>query len=344
MSKRDYYEVLGVSREASVKDIKKAYRRIAKQHHPDVKPDDKESETIFKEAAEAYEVLSNSDTRTKYDRFGHAGEPNFSDASMEEMLRRFSRRRGGSRPVRKGQNLRVNLKLTLEEIFNGVNKKIKYKRTDKCSDCGGLSSPCKVCHGSGFIVEATQFGNHVFQTQMGCQTCHGSGQVKSETTNNCKTCDGLGLQVKEVPLEVEIPIGVRDGMTLIKDGGGHAVIGGQHGDIIIVITEKPHDIFIRNENDIRYNLKLTYTELVLGAKVDVPTIEGGKIRATIPPSSKVGSNLRIPSKGMKPLSQPQVETRGDMILRLDIEIPTNVSDEEKELLVKLEEIKNKVET
>jgi molecular chaperone DnaJ len=345
MAKRDYYEILGVSKTASDKEIKKAYRKIAKENHPDVKPDDKEAEELFKEAAEAYEILSDEQKKANYDRFGHQGQRmgghGFSEESMEDILRNFARQ---NRPTRKGQDLRINIKLSLEDILNGTKKKIKYKKLENCSSCGGLGSPCGTCHGMGSVIQTQRMGNHVFQTQTTCPTCRGTGQVPSDSTRKCGKCKGQAVTPTEVQIEIEIPQGVKDGMQLVQEGGGHATFAGVDGNLVVIITEKQHENFIRSENDLKVNLKLSYSQLVLGCKVDVPTIDGGMIRATIPPHSKVGDNLRIPEKGMKPLQGPYFAgiTRGDMILIIGIEIPKNISDEERELLEKLEELKNKV--
>lgn len=343
MSKRDYYEILGVNKDASESDIKKAYRKIAKEHHPDVKPDNKESEQIFKEAAEAYEILSDSQKRANYDQFGHGNQrPNhgggFGDMSMEDILRSFGYNGGGQR-IKRGQDLRLNIKLTLEEIYNGTTKKIKYKKLSKCGECHGDIITCNICGGSGMIVRTRNLGSHIMQESMICGSCKGVGSHKSHKIMGCQTCNKRGLVEEEIIIDIDIPSGVHDGMTLVHEGGGHATLGGVEGNVIVMITQLPHETFIRNLNDLKVNLNLSYTQLVLGSKVEIPTIEGGKIRVTIPPHTKVGHNMIINGKGLKVLNSPM---RGDMVLVLGIEIPKTISDDERELLEKLDELKNKV--
>jgi len=341
MSKRDYYTVLGVERNATEKEIKKAYRTLAKENHPDVKPNDAKAEELFKEAAEAYEVLSDSGKKAQYDQFGHTGNQRQQQShGYEDILKDFMGRQQGRRPVRKGADLRINIKLELEEMFSGEHKKIKYRKMNVCTPCNGKGGHktdiCDTCRGLGSIFRTRTFGNHVIQEQSHCPTCQGAGERISDT---CKTCNGGGLVSEEVLLDIDIPAGVTDGMRLIQEGGGHGIKDGVNGDVVILLTQKPHKLFNRSGNDLKYNLKLSYSQLILGDKVEVPTIEGGKIRVTIPPHSNVGDNLRVPNKGMNILN---ANRRGDMTLTLLIIIPKTVTDEEKELLNKLDELQNKV--
>ena len=342
MAKRDYYEILGINKNATDKEIKKAYRTLAKENHPDVKPDDKKAENLFKEGAEAYEHLSDSNKKATYDQFGHREKGQGNHSGYGDIFRGFANR---SQPKRKGQNLRVNVKLTLEEIFSGAVKKIKYKRMSICSPCDGKGGhkveTCDMCKGVGSIFRRRQLGQHVLQEQATCHMCQGGGE---KITDTCDACVGGGLVAEEITIDIEVPVGVQDGMQMIQDNGGHGIKGGINGDLVIILTEIPHKIFSRNINDLKYTSKLSYTQLVLGDKIEIPTIDGGKIRVTIPPYSKVGDNLRIPTKGLIPVKGPYYagDTRGDMKIELSIEIPTEISDEEKELLKKLEEIKNKV--
>lgn len=343
MSKRDYYEILGVSRNATESEIKKAYRKLAKDNHPDVKPNDKAAEELFKLGAEAYEVLSNPEKKASYDQFGHQRQtaqpnPNGHFYDMDEIIRNFTGQ--NRRSVIKGQDIRINLTLTLEEMFTGVNKTIKYKKFVVCNPCNGKGGHtvniCKTCQGSGQLIIEQQFGPHLIQQHVQCHVCNGKGETISDI---CKTCNGGGLNNTEVLLNLAIPAGVSDGSSQISEGGGHAIKGGIDGNVIIVLTQKNHVFFTRNNNDIKLNVKLSYTQLVLGDKVEVPTIEGGKIKVTIPPFSKVGDNLRVSKKGMSIINSTN---RGDMLLILSIDIPTSVTEEEKELLRKLDDLKNKV--
>jgi len=340
MAKRDYYEVLGVSKTASEKEIKKAYRTIAKENHPDVKPDDKAAEEVFREAAEAYETLSDKDKKNNYDRFGHQGAQRVKGRQdMEDMMREmFGNQR---QQVRKGESLRLNLKMSLEEMFSGAKKTLKYAKQVVCKPCNGKGGHnvkgCGVCKGSGMMFRNIRMGNQMFQEQSTCQSCRGTGEMISDI---CKNCKGAKTISKTNTLEVDIPSGVMDGMQIISEGGGHETPNGHNGDVMVVLTQLSHNTFIRSGNDLKVNLKLSYTQLVLGDKIEIETIEGGKIRATIPPYSNVDDNLRIPNKGMNILhSNGQ---RGDMIIILSVSVPTEVSDEEKELLEKLQDIQNKV--
>jgi molecular chaperone DnaJ len=342
MAKRDYYKVLGIDRNASENEIKKAYRKLAKENHPDVKPNDKAAEELFKEAAEAYDVLSNQEKKTRYDQFGHQQQQRPSGGNgtyydMDEILRNFANQ---NRRVKKGQDLRLNIKLTLEEMFNGITKTIKYKKFIVCEPCKGKGghkvSKCTTCGGVGRLIRQQQYGPHIIREEVSCHICSGKGEKIEDI---CTTCGGQGLKNVEVGSEIIIPAGVADGMTQIHEGGGHGIQDGVDGNLVIIITEKNHDVFTRNGNDLKMSINLTYTQLVLGDKVDITTIDGGKIRATIPPHSKVGDNLRITSKGMNVINS---NTRGDMLIILGIEIPKSVTDEEIELLKKLAELQNKV--
>lgn len=342
MSKRDYYEILGIKRDASESEIKKAYRRIAKENHPDVNPDDKEAEERFKEAAEAYEHLSDSKKKQTYDQFGHQRQgtqrgPSASD--MDEILKQWGFN-GRRRPQMKGQNIRLNISLTLEDMFTGIEKKIKYKRQELCGNCngdGGLEpETCVTCQGDGIVVELRQFGGHIMQTQTTCGECGGTGK---RFRKGCEPCKNVGYVSNDAMLDISIPAGSMDGMQMVSEGAGFEIKNGIAGDIIIVLTEKRHDLYTRNNNDLRINIGLTYPQLVLGDKIEVVTIDGGKIRATIAPHSKVGDNLRVPNKGMSILHS---DGRGDMILVLQVEIPKEISDEERDLLEKLQKLQNKV--
>ena len=342
MSKRDYYVVLGVKRDASEKEIKKAYRQIAKDNHPDVNPDDKEAEERFKEAAEAYDILGDKKKREEYDRFGHGGQHRPNGFGMDDMDDIFSQMGFGGRGRRtpRGQNIRLKIPLTLEEMFNGVEKKIKYHRGTICDGCDGNGGHepvnCTTCNGRGAVIQVMQLGPQLVETRTPCPTCNGVGKSFKV---KCNSCNGMKYRQMENMLEVNVPAGASDGIEMVATGGGFEMKDGIAGDVIIVLIEKKHDVFIRSNSDLKINLSLTYAQLVLGDKIEVPTIDGGRIRAKIPPHSKVGGYLRIPSRGMSMLN---TNTRGDMILVLGIEIPESITDEEKELIEKLQKLTNNV--
>ncbi len=364
MTKKDYYEVLGVEKSASKDEMKKAYRKLAMQFHPDRNPDNKEAEEKFKEAAEAYEILSDDDKRAKYDRFGHDGVrgsaygsqgftdindifSHFSDifggASMFDDFfggsqRSRGRRQGTGTP---GSDLRVNMKLTLEEIASGVSKKIKIKKQVKCSQCGGSGAnagtstkTCPVCHGSGEVktVSRSVFGQFVNITT--CSNCNGEGSVVDEP---CKKCMGDGRVHDEVTININVPPGVHDGSYMTLRGEGNSgKRGGQSGDIIVVFQEIPHEYFIREGDDIIYDLFISFPTAVVGAEVEVPTLNGKAI-LKIESGTQPGKLLKMRDKGIKHLNQ---SGHGDELVRVNIEIPKKVNAKEKELLKELSELPN----
>ncbi len=326
---KDYYNILGVNKEANESEIKKSYRKLSKKYHPDVNPNNKESEDKFKEIAEAYSVLSDSEKRSNYDRFGSAdgrgGNP-FGDMGMDDIFSQFfggGRQRQNRR--RKGNDIRVNIKLSLEDIYNGVNKKIKYRKTNKCSECnntGGESSKCTTCNGQGVInqVQNTPFGR--IQNSVMCSNCQGSGEM---IVKPCGSCGGNGTKMGEVEYEFEIPKGLMDGEMLRVGGMGNAIKKGIDGDLIINIVEIPHDKFRRVGNDIHQTLNLTYKDLVLGNDdVQVDTMNG-KIKIKIKKGTDIGTMLRIPTKGFI-----RGNETGDMLLEVWLDIPKEVSKEDEE--------------
>lgn len=330
MSKKDYYEVLGVAKNASADEIKKAYRNLAKEYHPDKNPDNKEAEEKFKEVSEAYEILSDSNKKAKYDQYGHGSN----GGSYGNPFADFFRRR--QKAERVGENMSLMIKLTLEEIYNGTKKTYKYNRNVSCDDCDGHGGTgmheCDACGGTGMstIVINTPVG-YIHQQTI-CSSCEGAGSTYDTV---CQTCSGSGTKVQEETIDVDIPHGVFNGMTFIMGGKGHAIKGGRSGDLHINVMELKHEIFTRNNDDLKMNLKLSYSQLVLGDKVEIPTIEGTRIRINIPPHSEVGANLKVQGKGLKPY---QRENRSDMIVTLGIEIPKTITDTERELLEKLKEV------
>jgi molecular chaperone DnaJ len=367
MTKRDYYEILGVDRNASKDELKKAYRKLAMQYHPDRNPNDKAAEEKFKEAAEAYDVLSNDDKKARYDRFGHegvraggTGSPGFTD--INDIFSHFSdifgggggsifddffgggsrgrgqRRRSAGTP---GSDLRVTLKLTLDEIAKGAVKKIKIKKQVKCDQCNGSGAEagtstktCPVCHGSGEVktVSRSVFGQFVNITT--CSNCSGEGNVVDKP---CRKCMGDGRVTEEVTVKINVPAGVHEGSYMTMRGEGNSgKRNGQSGDIIVIFQEAPHEFFKREEDDIIYELFISYPEAVLGADVDVPTLNG-KARLKIDPGTPSGKLLRMRDKGIKHLNSSGY---GDQIVRVNIDIPKRVNSKEKELLKELSEMPN----
>ncbi len=357
MAKRDYYEVLGVSKGADAKEIKKAYRKVAMKYHPDKNPGDKAAEDKFKEAAEAYEVLSDDQKRARYDRFGHRGvDPqggfggggmnmedifaNFSDifgdsgSPFESFFGGSSRRRSSGQ---KGTNMRIKVKLTLEEIAEGVTKKIKMKKHSTCDTCSGSGakdskavSTCGTCGGSGYVrqVKSTFLGQ--MQTTTVCPTCNGSG---NQITSKCTSCRGEGRTMSDETIEIEIPAGMEEGMQLSKRGFGNAgKNGGPAGDLLVAIEEKQHEHFSRDGQNIMYDLFLNYADAVLGTSVEVPTLKK-KVKITIPAGTPPGKIFRLREKGV-----PSVQGyggKGDQLINVNVWTPKNLTDEENQLLEKM---------
>ena len=356
--KRDYYEVLGVQRNANADEIKKAYRKAAIKYHPDKNPGDKEAEEKFKEAAEAYDVLSNPDKRARYDQFGHAGMGGAAGGgfgsgfgggfSMEDIFSQFGdifgghfggfSSRGGGRRVNRGSDIRVKVKLTLAEIANGTTKKLKINKTIACDKCGGTGAKdsssyttCSTCNGSGVVtrVENTFFGR--MQTQGVCPTCGGEGKI---ITAKCDKCSGEGVVRGDEVVEIKIPAGVGEGMAVTVSGKGNAARhGGVNGDLLVMIEEERNPELVRDGNDLIHNLNLTVTTCILGGEVEVPTIDG-RAKIKIAPGTHAGKVLRLRGKGL-----PDVNGygRGDILIVVDITIPDSLTSEERQLVQKLSE-------
>ncbi len=327
---KDYYNILGVSKESDDSEIKKAYRKLSKQYHPDLNPNDKEAEEKFKEVAEAYEVLSDSEKRSNYDRFGTVdgrGNP-FNGMNMDDVFTNFFNNpfvNRQNRGRRKGSDIRINLKMPLEDLFNGVHKKIKYQKQNKCVECnntGGETNSCNNCGGSGIInqIHNTTFG--MMQNTTTCNNCQGSGEI---IINPCTTCNGLGVKVSIIEYEFDIPRGVMDGEMLRVNGMGNSIKNGIDGDLVINIVEIPHEKFRRVGIDVHQTINLTYKDLVLGNEnVMVDTLEG-KIKFKLKKGTDVGSMLRLPNKGFV-----RGKETGDMILEVWLDIPKNLEKEEEE--------------
>ncbi len=367
MAKRDFYEILGVSKSADQAEIKKAYRKVALKYHPDRNPDNKEAEENFKEAAEAYEILSDEDKKARYDRYGHAGvDQNMGGGggfrggmTMEDIFDQFGdvfgnsgspfesffgggSRRGGARARgQRGSNLRIKVALTLEEIEEGVTKKIKVKKQSECDSCNGSGAKdsasvktCGTCNGSGYVrqVKSTFLGQ--MQTTAACPTCNGSGQ---SITANCTTCKGEGRKYSEEVLEIEIPAGVQEGMQLSMRGNGNAgKNGGPAGDLLINIQEKEHEFLARDDQNVIFDLFLNFADATLGTSVEVPTL-GGKVKIKIPPGTQAGKIFRLRGKG---LPSVQAYGKGDQLINVNIWTPKKVSKEEEKILNKLKESPN----
>lgn len=364
MSKRDYYEVLGVGRTASQDELKKAYRKMALQFHPDKNPGNKEAEEKFKEAAEAYEILSDADKRARYDRYGHAGVANgggggFSGGgmTMDDIFQQFgdifgdspfSEFFGGggrartSRPTgERGTNLRIKVALTLEEISTGVTKKIKVKKHVPCDVCGGTGakdsssmSTCPTCRGAGQVRQVRNTFLGQMQTVTTCPTCSGTGQT---ITAKCSKCNGDGRNFGEETIEIEIPGGVEEGMQLSLRGRGNAgVKGGPPGDLLINVEETPHETLERDGKNLVYDLYVNFADAALGATVEVPTLEG-KVKIKVPPGTQPGKIFRLKDKGLPGI---QSHGRGDQLIHVSVWTPKKLNDEERRLLERMRDLPN----
>lgn len=322
MSKKNYYEILGVTKESSSDDIKKAYRDLAKKWHPDKNPNNSEAEEKFKDISEAYEILSDPEKKNRYDNAERFSGFNFDFSGM-----------GRQRPMRVGESIKLNVKLTLEEIFSGVKKTYKFKRKDICSSCDGHGGSdiitCPTCNGSGAVVQTFNTPIGYIRQAIECPDCNGSGQTYK---NKCNVCNGDGVKLVDETVEIDVPHGVLEGATFIVGGKGHAIKSGRHGDLYFVINELPHHRFVRDGNNLKIKLNLSYPQLVLGDKVEVETIDGSKIRVNIPEQSQVDTNLKVVGKGM---SQFKGSNRGDMIITLGINIPKKIDEETRDILERL---------
>lgn len=347
MAKRDYYEVLGVSKSATSEELKKAYRKLAIQYHPDKNPDNPAAEDKFKEAAEAYEILSNAEKRQRYDQFGHqgaAGNGGYGGGmNTEDIFSQFGDIFGGGgfesffgggrggRRTKKGTNLRVKLKLNLQEIANGVEKKIKVKRQILAD--GVTFKSCSTCQGSGQIkkVVNTMLGQMVSASV--CPSCGGSGQIIDKKPAEA---DARGLYLKEEVISINIPGGVADGMQLSMSGKGNETAGGIPGDLLIVIEEIEDEILQRDGNNVVYDLYISFIDAALGAQIEVPTIEG-KVKIKIDPATQSGKMLRLKGKGIKDING---YVKGDQLIHVNVWTPKQLSKEEKQILENLKYSEN----
>lgn len=368
MAKRDYYEVLGVDKNASEEEIKKAYRKIAIKYHPDRNPGDKEAEEKFKEAAEAYDVLHDAQKRQQYDQFGFngpAGAGGFGgfgggEFSMDDIFSMFGDVFGGRggfggfggfggsgyrQPAQhRGSDLRLKVKLSLQEVASGVTKKFKVKKDITCPHChgtgaenGSASETCPTCHGSGVEIRTQQSIFGMMQTQTVCHTCGGEGKV---IKNKCHECAGTGVVKGEEVVEISIPAGVAEGMVVNVPNKGNA---GRHngipGNIQVFISEEPNDTFVRDGNDLIYNLLLDFPTAALGGNVEIPTIDGSKVKIKIDPGTQPGKTLRLRGKGL-PAVQRYGSGTGDVVVNISVYVPKTLSREEKETLEGLQQSDN----
>jgi molecular chaperone DnaJ len=367
MAKRDYYEVLGVPKNADADVLKKAYRKLAMQYHPDRNPGDKVAEDKFKEAAEAYEVLNDADKRAKYDRMGHAafeagggggGFGGFGGGEdIADILRNFqnifNEDRGGGGGFfgggggfqqergQRGSDLRIKVRLTLEEIAKGANKKIKVKKQVTCTTCGGHGakdssslSTCTNCRGSGYVRGMRQTFLGVMESTGKCPNCRGTGRM---ITAVCTGCRGEGTAYGEETIEIELPAGIGEGMQFaMKERGNAGAKGGPAGNLLITIEEIQHEHLQREGTNLHYELFINFVDAAMGTRIDVPTLEG-KVRLLVPPGTQSGKTFRLEGKGL-----PAVQSygTGDQLVHINIWTPKKLNDEERHLLEKLKSMPN----
>lgn len=360
MSKRDYYETLGVSKSASADELKKAYRKLAMQYHPDRNPDDAVAEAKFKEISEAYDILKDADKKAAYDRFGHGAfdggmgnaggrggfdfNGNFSDI-FEDIFSEFtgSRRRSSSTSGaqqraggQRGADLRYNLQISLEEAFKGKQKPITLTTSVSCTECRGTGAEgaaqpttCPTCHGAGRIRATQGF----FTVERTCHTCSGTGTIIEKP---CRSCAGTGTKRKEKSLTVSIPAGVEEGTRIRLSGEGEAGMrGGSPGDLYIFLSVKPHRLFKREEANLHCDVPITMVTAALGGQVEVPTIDGSRVKVTIPEGTQTGHQFRLRGKGMSILRS---QARGDMFIHARVEVPVKLNKKQKDLLREFEKI------
>ena len=368
-SKRDYYDVLGINKGASEEEIKKAYRRKAKECHPDANADNKsEAEAKFKEVSEAYETLSDSQKRTMYDQFGHNGPQGFNGASggngyyqynsgfdgfdVGDIFSAFTGGMGfdfggrtsksSANATRRGADITYNLDLTFEESYLGVTKKITVNRDETCSECNGTGSEkgtttetCSTCKGAGQVTQVVNTILGQMKTAKTCTTCGGSGKI---IKNPCSNCRGKGKVKKSVSIDVKIPAGISDNQILTVSGQGElGTNGGSRGDINIVIRVKKHDIFKRQNDSVYCEIPVTYTQATLGAELQIPMVDGSKEKIKIPDGTQTGTKFTIRNKGFQAINK---SWRGDFIFTIVVQIPKKLTDEQRKLLNQLAETMN----
>ena len=361
--KKDFYEILGVSKSASADEIKKAYRKVAMQYHPDKNPGDKSAEEKFKAAAEAYEILSNPDKKQRYDQYGHAGVSGASGGGqggfgggmrMEDIFENFGdvfgegffggggRSSGGrSRGGNRGSNLRVKVKLNFEEVLKGAHKTIKVKKYVRCETCAGVGAKdkssvqnCGTCGGSGQVRRVQQTFLGQMQTVTTCPTCNGDG---TQIQNKCTPCKGEGRVYGEDTISIDIPAGVQEGMQLSVNGKGNVgERNGQSGDLLVVIEEEKHAELMREGLNVLYELNLSFPDVVMGLEAEIPTITG-KAKIKIPAGTQAGKILRLKGKGFPSINSYE---KGDQLININVWTPQHLSSEEKKILDKLKDSPN----
>ena len=360
MSKRDYYEILGVSKSASDDEIKKAYRKLAIKYHPDKNPDDKGAEDKFKEAAEAYEILSNTEKRQRYNQFGHAGVGGASQGggggfgggmNMDDIFSQFGdifggggfgggSRGGGNRRVARGSNLRIKVKLNLQEVAKGAEKKLKVNKFVSCGTCSGSGAKngqvetCRLCNGSGVQVRTQQTFLGAMQTQTTCSGCNGEGKTVKD---KCGTCHGDGIVRAEEVITINIPAGVAEGMQLSVGGKGNAAPrGGINGDLLVLIEEEEHPELKRDGSNLFYDGYVSFADAALGTSIEIPTVDA-KVKIKIEPGTQSGKVLRLKGKGL-----PDVNSygTGDLLVNINVWTPQILTAEEKKILENLKDSKN----
>lgn len=360
-NKRDYYEVLGVSKGSSEEDIKKAYRSLAKKYHPDLNPDNKEAEDKFKEATEAFEVLSDADKKTKYDQFGHAGvDPSYGgggggftggfNGGFNDVGDIFDNIFGGifgggsrgaaanANSPRRGQDIQTNINISFMDACNGIKQDVKVSRMERCSDCDGSGAAsgysaetCPDCRGIGVVKVAQRTAFGIIQSQKTCPRCNGKGKV---ITHPCSSCNGSGRNRVQKTINVEIPAGIDNGQVLrVPNNGDSGLNGGPSGNLHVGITVRPDPVFTRNGFDVHCEIPLTYTQAVLGDEITVPTIDGN-VKYSVGEGTQNGTTFRLKNKGIKKLNRTD---RGDQYVKVMVEVPKNLSKKQKELLKSFED-------
>jgi molecular chaperone DnaJ len=360
MSKRDYYEILGVNKSASDDEIKKAYRKLAIKFHPDKNPDDKGAEDKFKEAAEAYEILSSPEKRQRYNQFGHAGVGGASQGggggygggmNMDDIFSQFGdifggggfgggSRGGGGRRVARGSNLRIKVKLNLQEVAKGAEKKLKVNKFVSCGTCKGSGAKngqvetCKLCNGSGVQVRTQQTFLGAMQTQTTCSGCNGEGKTVKD---KCSTCHGDGIVRAEEVITINIPAGVAEGMQLSVGGKGNAAPrGGINGDLLVLIEEEEHPELKRDGSNLFYDGYVSFADAALGTSIEIPTVDA-KVKIKIEPGTQSGKVLRLKGKGLPDVNSYGI---GDLLVNINVWTPQALTAEEKKILENLKDSKN----